>query len=185
MSTATFPAELTGTYTADTGHSSLGFVARHAMVTKVRGKFDDFSVEFSLDAENPANSTATVNIEVKSVNTGNEQRDEHLRTNDFFDMPSFPNITFASTAINHTGDDSFDVTGDLTIKGITKEITIPFTFEGLVTDPWGNSRVGFEGSIDVQRKDWNITWNNPLAGGGVLVSEKVRLEFEISAVKNA
>lgn len=180
-----FPAELTGTFTADTSHTSIGFVARHAMVTKVRGKFEEYSVEFTLDAENPENSEATVSILVNSVNTSNDQRDDHLRNNDFFDLEKYPNITFKSTSIKHTGDNNFDVTGDLQIKDVTRELTIPFTYEGVVTDPWGNTRVGFEGAVDVQRKDWNITWNNPLDGGGVLVGEKVRLEFEISAVKNA
>ena len=182
---SSFPAELTGTFTADSSHTSIGFVARHAMVTKVRGKFDDNSVVFTLDSENPENSTATVSILVNSVNTGNEQRDDHLRNNDFFDIENYPNIEFKSTEISQTGENTFDVTGDLQIKDVTKSVTIPFTYEGVVTDPWGNTRVGFEGAVDVQRKDWNITWNNPLDGGGVLVGEKVRLEFEISAVKNA
>lgn len=182
---SSFPAELTGTYTVDNSHSSVGFVARHAMVTKVRGNFGEYNVEFTLDADNPENSSANVTIQVESVNTGNEQRDGHLRNNDFFDLENYPTINFKSTSIKQTGDNSFDVTGDLQIKDVTKEITIPFSFEGQVTDPFGNLRVGFEGAVDVNRKDWNITWNNPLDGGGVLVSEKVRLEFELSAIKNA
>ncbi|MFZ1362244.1 MAG: YceI family protein [Candidatus Nanopelagicales bacterium] len=182
---SSFPAELTGSYTVDDSHSSVGFVARHAMVTKVRGKFNEYSVNFTLDADNPENSSAKVEIQVASVDTGNEQRDGHLRTNEFFDLENYPTINFESTSIKQTGDDSFDVTGNLQIKDVTKEITIPFTFEGQVTDPWGNLRVGFEGGVDVNRKDWNIVWNNPLDGGGVLVGDKVRLEFDLSAVKNA
>lgn len=181
---SSFPTELTGSYTVDDSHSSVGFVARHAMVTKVRGKFNEYSISFTLDADNPENSSAKVEIQVASVDTSNDQRDGHLRTNDFFDIENYPTINFTSTSIKQTGDDSFDVTGDLQIKDVTKEITIPLTFEGQVTDPWGNLRIGFEGAVDVNRKDWNITWNNPLDGGGVLVGDKVRLEFDLSAVKN-
>lgn len=180
-----FPAELTGDFTVDNSHSSVGFVARHAMVTKVRGTFSDYTVNFSLDAENPENSSATVSIDTKSVTTGNDQRDDHLRNSDFFDIEHHPTIDFKSTAIKQTGDNSFDVTGNLEIKGISKELTIPFTYEGVVTDPWGNTRVGFEGRVEVNRTDWDLTWNSALEAGGVLVGEKVRLQFDLSAVKNA
>ncbi|MDO5502380.1 MAG: YceI family protein, partial [Actinomycetia bacterium] len=120
-----------------------------------------------------------------SVDTRNEQRDEHLRSNDFFGSEEHPEITFVSTSVQETGKDSFDLTGDLTIKGITKSITIPFTFEGAATDPFGNVRAGFEGEVKVNRKDFGIEWNAALETGGVLVSEKVTLEFEVSAIKSA
>ena len=187
MTTASAPAltELTGTYTLDPAHTRIGFVARHAMVTKVRGSFDEFAGTAVLDGANPANSRVEVTIEAASIDTRNAQRDEHLRSNDFLAMQEYPKITFASTGVRQAGENTFEVTGDLTIKGVTNEITIPFEFEGAATDPFGNQRVGFEGSVTINRRDYGVTWNAALEGGGVLVSDKVTLEFEISAVKNA
>jgi polyisoprenoid-binding protein YceI len=128
-----------------------------------------------------------VNIEIKavSIDTRNEQRDGHLRSNDFFSMDEYPLITFKSTGVKETSETGFDLTGDLTVRGVSKPVTIPFTFEGAATDPFGNFRAGFEGSVQVNRKDWGINWNAPLEAGGVLVSEKVTLEFEISAIRDA
>ena len=187
MTTASVPAltELTGTYTLDPAHTRIGFVARHAMVTKVRGSFDEFAGTAVLDGANPANSRVEVTIEAASIDTRNAQRDEHLRGNDFLAMQEYPKITFASTGVRQAGETTFEVTGDLTIKGVTNEITIPFEFEGAAKDPFGNERVGFEGSVTINRKDYGVTWNAALEGGGVLVSDKVTLEFEISAIKNA
>jgi polyisoprenoid-binding protein YceI len=187
MTTASAPAltELTGTYTLDPAHTRIGFVARHAMVTKVRGSFDEFAGTAVLDGANPANSRVEVTIEAASIDTRNAQRDEHLRGNDFLAMQEYPKITFASTGVRQAGETTFEVTGDLTIKGVTNEITIPFEFEGSAKDPFGNQRVGFEGAVTINRKDYGVTWNAALEGGGVLVSDKVTLEFEISAIKNA
>jgi polyisoprenoid-binding protein YceI len=187
MTTASAPAltELTGTYTLDPAHSRIGFVARHAMVTKVRGSFDEFAASAVLDGANPANSRVEVTIDAASIDTRNAQRDEHLRSNDFLAMQEYPKITFASTGVRQAGETTFEVTGDLTIKGVTNEITIPFEFEGAAKDPFGNERVGFEGSATINRRDYGVTWNAALEGGGVLVSDKVTLEFEISAIKNA
>jgi len=187
MTTASAPAltELTGTYTLDPAHTRIGFVARHAMVTKVRGSFDEFAGTAVLDGANPANSRVEVTIEAASIDTRNAQRDEHLRGNDFLAMQEYPKITFVSTGVRQAGETTFEVTGDLTIKGVTNEITIPFEFEGAATDPFGNQRVGFEGAATINRKDFGVTWNAALEGGGVLVSDKVTLEFEISAIKNA
>jgi polyisoprenoid-binding protein YceI len=187
MTTASAPAltELTGTYTLDPAHSRIGFVARHAMVTKVRGSFDEFAGTAVLDGANPANSRVEVTIDAASIDTRNAQRDEHLRSNDFLAMQEYPKITFASTGVRQAGETTFEVTGDLTIKGVTNEITIPFEFEGTAKDPFGNQRVGFEGSATINRRDYGVTWNAALEGGGVLVSDKVTLEFEISAIKNA
>jgi len=187
MTTASVPAltELTGTYTLDPAHTRIGFVARHAMVTKVRGSFDEFTGTAVLDGANPANSRVEVTIEAASIDTRNAQRDEHLRSNDFLAMQEYPKITFASTGVRQAGESTFEVTGDLTIKGVTNEITIPFEFEGAAKDPFGNERVGFEGSVTINRRDYGVTWNAALEGGGVLVSDKVTLEFEISAIKNA
>jgi polyisoprenoid-binding protein YceI len=187
--TATVPTtdftSLTGTYALDPSHSRIGFVARHAMVTKVRGAFNDVEGTATIDGADPARSSASITIQAASIDTRNEQRDQHLRTNDFLDLENYPTITFTSTAIAHLGGNDFEVTGDLTIRGVTREITIPLEFQGAATDPFGAQRIGFEGSVMVNRKDWNINWNAALEAGGVLVSEKVALEFELSAVKQA
>jgi polyisoprenoid-binding protein YceI len=187
MTTATTPAltELTGTYTLDPAHSRIGFVARHAMVTKVRGAFNEFEGTATLDGANPASSSAQVTISAASIDTRNAQRDEHLRSNDFLAMNEYPQITFSSTGARQVGDSTFELTGDLTIKGVTNQITVPFSFEGVAKDPFGNLRVGFEGAVTINRKDYGITWNAALETGGVLVSDKVTLEFEISAIKTA
>ena len=187
MSTASAPAltELTGTWTLDPAHTRIGFVARHAMVTKVRGSFNEFEGTAVLDGANPANSHAEVTIKAASIDTRNAQRDEHLRSNDFLAMQEHPEITFTSTGARQVDDTTFELTGDLTIRGVTKSITIPFTFEGAAKDPFGNLRAGFEGSVAINRKDWGVAWNAALEGGGVLVSDRVTLEFEISAIKSA
>jgi polyisoprenoid-binding protein YceI len=184
LTTAPALAELTGTWTIDASHSRVGFVARHAMVTKVRGNFNEFEGTAVLDAANPAASTAQITIQAKSIDTRSSQRDEHLRSNDFFAMDEHPTITFSSTGVEQVADGEYELTGDLTIKDVTKSVTVPFTFEGLATDPYGNLRAGFEGSVVVNRKDWGVNWNAGLEAGGVLVSEKITLEFEISAIKN-
>lgn len=187
MTAATTPslAQLTGTYKLDPTHTRIGFTARHAMITKVRGAFNDFEGEGFLDGNDPAKSTVSVTIQAKSIDTRNEQRDGHLRSNDFLDMEKFPTITFVSTSAAQIDDATFELTGDLTVKGVTKSVTIPFSFEGAAKDPFGNERIGFEGSIAISRKDYDITWNAALETGGVLVGDKVVLEFEISAVKQA
>ena len=182
--TTTVPT-LTGTYTLDPTHSRIGFVARHAMVTKVRGAFNDFAGSAVLDAGDPARSYAELTVEVASVDTGNAQRDEHLRTNDFFDAATYPQIRFVSTGVERVDDENYRLSGDLTIKGITKPVTVDFTYTGSVIDPWGNERAGFEGRAVVNRKDWGVNFNAALEAGGVLVSEKITLEFDIAAVKNA
>jgi polyisoprenoid-binding protein YceI len=186
MTTATTPAltELTGTYTLDPAHTRIGFVARHAMVTKVRGAFNEFEGTATLDGANPASSSAQVTIKAASIDTRNAQRDEHLRSNDFLSMDEYPQITFSSTGARQVDDSTFELAGDLTIKGVTNQITVPFSFEGAAKDPFGNLRVGFEGAVTINRKDYGITWNAALETGGVLVSEKVTLEFELSLVKN-
>jgi polyisoprenoid-binding protein YceI len=182
--TTTQLAELTGTYMIDPSHSRIGFVARHAMVAKVRGSFDEFEGSAVLDGANPAVSTATVTIQATSINTRNDQRDAHLRSNDFLALDEYPQITFVSTGVNHVSDSVFELAGDLTIKGVSHPVTIPFTYEGSATDPYGNLRIGFEGSVVVNRRDYGITWNTALETGGVLVSDKITLEFEISAIKS-
>jgi polyisoprenoid-binding protein YceI len=174
---------LKGTWTIDPAHTRLGFVARHAMVTKVRGSFTEFSGTAVLDTDNPAASKADLTIDVASVNTGNEQRDGHLRTNDFFDAAVYPKIHFTSTAFEDLDAANYRMTGDLTIKGVTKPVTVDFEATGTATDPYGNVRAGFEGRAVINRKDWGVSFNAPLEAGGVLVSDKVTLEFDISAIR--
>jgi polyisoprenoid-binding protein YceI len=180
---STITPELSGHYTFDLAHSRVGFAARHAMVTKVRGAFTDFDGTLVIDVEHPENSSVSITIQAKSIDTGNETRDAHLRSNDFFDMDNHSEIRFASTGVERTSDTEFVLTGDLTIKGTTKPVSIPFEFTGLVIDPWGNQRAGFEGQVVVNRQDWGVNWNTALEAGGVLVSDKVTLEFDIAAVK--
>lgn len=181
--TAVVPAELTGDYVLDPTHTRIGFVARHAMISKVRGSFTAFEGTAHLDAANPAASTAEITIQVASIDTGNGQRDEHLRTNDFFDAPSFPEITFRSTGVEVLGADTFALTGELTIKGTSKPVTIEFEHTGMATDVYGNLRAGFEGKAVLNRSDFGVTWNAPLEAGGVLVSDKITLEFDVSAIR--
>jgi polyisoprenoid-binding protein YceI len=183
MSTTTISPTLTGTYELDPTHTRIGFVARHAMVTKVRGSFNEFSGSGYFDADDPSRSHVGVTIAAASIDTRNADRDAHLRSNDFLDMDNHPEITFTSTAVEALDADTYRVTGDLTIKGVTKPVTIDFAYEGSATDPYGNLRVGFEGRTTINRKDWGVSWNTALEAGGVLVGEKVTLEFEVSAIR--
>ncbi|WP_411104089.1 YceI family protein [Streptomyces sp. cmx-4-9] len=181
--TTTPLAELTGKYTIDPAHTQIGFVARHAMVTKVRGAFNEFEGSGHFDGADPSKSSVSLTIKAASIDTRNEQRDGHLRTNDFLDAPTYPLITFVSTAVEQLGDTDFRLTGDLTIKDVTRPLSIDFVYQGSATDPFGNLRVGFEGSVPISRKEFGITWNAALEGGGVLVGDKVVLEFEVSAIR--
>ncbi|GAA0972391.1 Protein YceI [Nocardioides aquaticus] len=175
--------DLTGDYTIDPSHSRLGFSARHAMVTTVRGAFGEFTGTAHIDSANPGASTVALSIPVSSVSTGSTDRDGHLVSADFFDVENHPSITFTSTKVERSGDD-WAITGDLVIKGASKSVTIDFESTGTATDPFGNQRAGFEGSTTINRKDWGLTWNAALETGGVLVSEKIKLEFDVSAIKN-
>ncbi|MGI8679012.1 MAG: YceI family protein [Jatrophihabitans sp.] len=183
--TTTDFSTLTGTYTLDAAHSRFGFVARHAMVTKVRGAFNEFEGTTTIDGTDPSKSTVAVTAQVASIDTRNAQRDGHLRTNDFLDAETFPQLSFTSTSIEHDGGNDFKVTGDLTVKGVTKSVTVPLEFQGAAKDPFGNNRIGFEGSTQIVRSEYGVTYNAALETGGVLVSDKITLEFEISAIKNA
>lgn len=176
---------LAGTYVIDPAHSSIGFVARHAVVTKVRGNFNEIEGTARINGADLASSSVQVTLKTATVDTRSEQRDGHLRSADFFDAETYPAITFASTSVAPVSDDEVQVTGNLTIKDVTREITFPLTYTGSAVDPFGNTRVGFEGSVSVNRKDFGLTWNAALETGGVLVSEKVTLEFDISAIKQA
>lgn len=177
-------AALTGEYTIDPSHSSIGFQVRHAMVTNVRGAFSKHEGTLSLDGSKPENSTASIDVEIESIDTGAPDRDGHLRSADFFDAETFPRMTFRSTSAEQVGGDEYRITGDLTIKDVTKPLTIDLEFNGKATDPYGNERVGFEGSATISRSDWGLSWNAALETGGVVVSDKVKLLFDISAIKN-
>jgi len=185
MTTTATPeiATLTGRYQIDPTHSRLGFVARHAMVTKVRGQFGAVDGVLNLDQEDPTRSSAEVTAQMASVSTGNDQRDEHLRGPDFFHVEEHPVMTFHSTAAELAGEDTFRLTGDLTIKGVTRPVTFDIEFTGAAKDPWGNLRTGFEGKATINRKDWGLAWNVALEAGGILVSEKVTIELDIAAVR--
>ena len=173
---------LSGDYVIDASHTRVGFSARHAMVTTVRGQFGEFEGTAHFDAANPAASTAQIVIQAASVDTGSTDRDGHLRSGDFFDVETYPEIRFVSTSAKLVDAETWALTGDLTIKDVTRPVTIEFEHTGRATDPFGNQRIGFEGSVSVNRKDWGLTWNAALETGGVLVSEKVKLEFDVSAI---
>jgi polyisoprenoid-binding protein YceI len=179
LATTTLP---TGTYTLDAAHSRIGFVARHAMVTKVRGAFNAFDGSFEI-ADDLSSSWAKVSLDAASVDTRNGQRDDHIRGEDFLAVESYPTISFASTRVEGAQDGSLRLTGDLTVKGQTRPVTVDFDYTGTAVDPFGNTRVGFEGSTEISRKDWGLTWNVALEAGGLLVSDKITLEFEVSAIK--
>jgi polyisoprenoid-binding protein YceI len=179
-----FPAELTGTWTIDPTHSTVGFTAKHAMVATTRGHFAAYQGGATIDAQHPEESTLWLDIDAASVTTGNDQRDGHLRSADFFDVEEHPHISFASTAVKVDGDEIVTV-GDLTVAGVTHPVEVTWEFNGLSKDPWGNTRAGFEGSATVNRKDWGLVWNAALEAGGWLVSDKIKLVLEIAAVKQA
>ena len=174
---------LTGDYDIDASHSRIGFAAKHAMVATVRGQFGSYRADVHLDEENPAASSIRLELDTASVDSGNADRDAHLRTPDFFDVENHPTIVFQSTKVEKTDDDVYTLIGDLTIKGKTQPVSVEFELTGTTNDPWGSFRLGFEGRTTVNRRDWDLAWNMPLDKGGVLVSEKVKLEFDISAVR--
>jgi polyisoprenoid-binding protein YceI len=174
--------DIAGDYTLDATHTRIGFSARHAMVTTVRGQFQEFEGVARVDTANPANSSARVTIKSASIDTGNADRDGHLRSGDFFDAETYPEITFVATGVDRVDDGVWRVTGDLTIKGVTKPVSVDFESTGSARDPFGNLRVGFEGGVTINRKDWGLEWNAALETGGVLVSEKIKLEFDVSAI---
>jgi polyisoprenoid-binding protein YceI len=172
----------TGTWTLDPSHTYIGFTAKHAMVTTVRGSFLDFEGTLHLDGEQPAQSTANLVIQASSFDSGNEQRDGHVKGDDFLDVEHFPTLTFTSTSVKADGNE-FVLTGDLTIRGTTRPVEITGELEGLEADPFGNQRVGFSGSATISRKDFGLTWNVALESGGILVSDKVKIVLDVSAIK--
>ena len=178
-------ADISGDYTVDPTHTRIGFSTRHAMVTTVRGSFTDFEGTAHLDVADPTRSRTELRIKVASITTGQEQRDGHLRTGDFFAVEQYPEILFSSTAVEQLDSDVYAVTGDLTIKEVTRGVTVEFTAIGSARDPFGNLRVGFEGAATINRKDWGLSYNATLETGGVLISDRIKLEFDVSAIANA
>jgi polyisoprenoid-binding protein YceI len=174
--------DISGDYVLDVTHTRIGFSARHAMVTTVRGQFGDFEGSAHIDTANPGSSSAKVTIKAASINTGQADRDGHLRSGDFFDAETYPEIDYVVTGVTRTDATTWRLTGDLAIKGISKPVSVDFESTGSARDPFGNLRVGFEGSTTINRKDWGLVWNAALETGGVLVSEKIKLEFDVSAI---
>ncbi len=172
-----------GTWVIDPTHTVIGFTVRHAMVAKVRGRFNEFSGSFTLDGDNPSASRAEITIQTASFDTQNTERDTHVRSADFLDVENYPTMTFTSTKVDVTGPNTFTVTGDLTIRGTTKSVPVTFELLGTSKDPWGGTRIGFEGEGEINRKEYNLTWNVALETGGVLVAENVKLTLDVEAVK--
>lgn len=176
--------DLNGSYTIDPAHTVLGFVVRHAMISKVRGHMSaEGKAEFN--GSDPKASSIEVTADVASISTGNEGRDAHLSSADFFDAEKYPTISFVSTDVNLVSDDKVEVTGNLTIKDVTRPLTLPMEFQGQVVDPFGAERVGFEGRTKINRTDYGLNWNAAIEAGGVLVGEQVTLELEVELVKQA
>jgi polyisoprenoid-binding protein YceI len=174
--------ELTpGTWNIDAAHTTVGFTARHLMLSKVRGRFTSFSGTVTIE-DDPLQSSVEATVDLSSVTTGDDTRDGHLKSADFFDVEKSPTMTFRSTGIKADGDD-FVLTGDLTVAGQTRTVDFDLEFEGVGQDPWGGTRAGFSATTEISRKDWGISWNVALEKGGVLVGDKVKIELDVELVK--
>jgi polyisoprenoid-binding protein YceI len=173
-----------GTWNVDPAHSTVGFVARHLMITKVRGRFTDFSGVIEI-ADDPLQSHVEATVDLSSISTGDEARDAHLRGADFFDVDAegaSPTMTFRSTGLKEE-DGDYTMFGDLTINGTTRQVVFSLEFEGVNTDPWGNTKAAFSAETEINRKDFGLEWNVALETGGVLVSDKVKIQLDIQAAK--
>jgi polyisoprenoid-binding protein YceI len=170
----------TRTYQIDKAHSEAIFQVRH-LLSKVRGRFSDFEGTIDFDETNPEASSVNFTVHTKSIDTNEADRDTHLRSADFFSVDQFPTLTFRSTKIARRGDNRFDVTGDLTMRGVTKTVVVPVEYLGKAKDPWGNEKVAFEGEVPLNRKDYGLTWNAALETGGFLVGDEVKVNVSIQA----
>lgn len=170
------------TTTIDTTHSEISFAVRHMMFAKVRGHFKAWSAELTYDAASPARSKVTVDVDVASIDTREEKRDAHLRSADFFDAENHPTMRFVSTAVEPTGNGTYRLTGDLTIRGTTRPVTLAVEQTGAGKDPWGNDRLGFSVKGSIARSEWGLTWNQALEAGGVLVSDTIEIEVETQVI---
>lgn len=169
------------TFQIDKAHSEATFQVRH-LITKVRGRFADFDGTIQFDPEAPEKSTVTIAVETASIDTNQPDRDTHLRSEDFFASDRFPKLTFTGTKVTRSSGSTFDVEGDLTIRDVTKRVTVPVTFLGFAKDPWGNERAAFEGELTINRKDYGLLWNAALETGGFLVGDDVKISVSIQAV---
>jgi polyisoprenoid-binding protein YceI len=177
---ADIPGYIAGTWQVDPVHSEVSFVARHMMVSKVRGRFDSFSATV-VTADDPLKSTVTASVDLNSVNTGTPDRDNHIRSADFFHIEQHPSMTFQSTGIRKHGDD-FLLDGDLSLRGTTKPVTFKLEINGFGPDAYGGTRAGFSASTEINRTDWGVSYNGPIPGGGVVISDKITINLEIEAV---
>lgn len=173
-----------GNWVIDQAHSEIHFMVRHMMISKVRGQFREFSGSFTID-EVPEESCVEVVIRAASIDTGDSQRDGHLRSPDFLDVERYPEIRFRSTSVRPIGDGCGELDGDVTLKGITKAVTLRVQFNGEAVDPWGNKRGGFAGAMEIDREDFGLTWNQALEAGGVLVGREIRFELDVEAVRQS
>jgi polyisoprenoid-binding protein YceI len=180
MTASTIPGYLTGTWQIDTAHSDVSFSVRHMMVSKVKGRFGAFSGTI-VTAENPLQSTVTAEIDATSIDTNQEQRDNHIKSADFFEVEKHPTITFTSTSVEGAGSD-FVVHGDLTIKGVTKNVPLKLELGGFGPDAYGGTRAGFTASTEISRKEFGVDIDMPMDGGGVVVGDKISITLEIEAV---
>ncbi len=167
----------------DASHTSINFVARHMMLAKVRGEFQDFSVDFNLDTEQPENATVEARIQAASIFTKDGQRDGHLKSADFLNAEAYPELVFKSTKIERTGDETAKLHGDLTIRDVTKPVALDVTYLGTSKAPWGATSIGFEASTKINREDWGLTWNVALETGGWLVGKEITIEIEAEFVQ--
>lgn len=173
----------TTTWNIDTDHTHVGFTARHMMITKVKGQFSRVSGTVELDEQQPERSRVSVQIDAASIDTGVEKRDDHLRSADFLDVENHPHLTFESRSVRRTGDDRYELTGDLTIRGTTRPVTLEVEDEGRGTDPWGGERASFSATGKIDRREFGLTWNQALEAGGVLVSDEIKLNFDVQVVR--
>lgn len=173
------------TYTIDKDHSNVGFSVRHLMITDVQGKFKEFEGTFTFDPEKAVVSDATFSADATSIDTSNAKRDDHLRSPDFFDAKKFPKLTLTNSKITKTGKETFKWNADLTMHGVTKPVTFDLVHKGDIKDAWGNQRAGFSAVGKVNRKDFGLTWNKALEGGGVTVGEEVTITLDASAIQKA
>ena len=173
------------TWNLDTTHSSVEFAVKHMVIASTKGRFTGYDVEANVDENNLANSNATVRIKADSIDTRDEKRDGHLRSADFFDVENNPYITFVSKRLEPNGHDDYKIVGDLTIRGVTREVPLDVEVGGQAKDPWGNVRMGFAATASLSRKDFGLTWNQALETGGVLVGDRVDVEIELEAIRQA
>lgn len=170
-------------WTIDTAHTQIEFSVRHMMISRVRGKFSKFNGEVVLDEQNPANTSVNIQVELASIDTNEPNRDNHLRSADFFDVENHPHMTFTSKRVEVLDSEHARLYGDLTIRGVTREVPLEVTFEGKALSPWGNESYGFSGAARINRKDWGLTWNQALETGGVLVSDTVEINIQLELIK--